>query len=161
MLKNLSAKSKALILMIVILLLMSLIKKPVCYFPEEEIEGRDPVEKDISLKEERLKEEGVTAQLHSGTSMVPYINPGEVCLCEKQEEYHVGDAISFYTYYDDELIFVVHRIYDILPSGKFLTLGDNNNKTIDPWILDKEQVFCRIMEKSLLESAMDNMFKGG
>lgn len=136
------------LLLIIGIVLVFLIKKPACYFPEEEITVKESTEEIIIETQQFLEENKVIEQFHTGMSMFPFIKPNQICLCETSEVYKINDVIVFYDYYD-KLYFISHRIIDKVPSG-FITKGDNNEKA-DSQIVSGEQIFCKIKEESLFE----------
>ena len=155
---NWAALSKAVLLLFILLFIMSIIKIPVCFYPTQQINATSPKEMDIAVKENQLREQSVVAQYHTGVSMYPFIKPGEVCLCEVQSDYKENDVVSFHTYINDNLYFIVHRIININPSGEIITQGDNN-KVTDPFTIKEDQIFCKIKERSILEAGIMNFME--
>ena len=134
------------------------IKSPDCYFPKEEIKTEEPTYESIDVVNEML-ETSYVAMPTVGLSMYPEILPESLCSCEKADDYVYDDIIAFHVVYEGQLYFVMHKIADIIPNGKFITRGTNNAK-IDPWIIPEEDVFCKVKEISLFEKMINNM-KGG
>jgi len=66
--------------------------------------------------------------LVEGTSMEPTLSTGDLVLVRKQDDYAVGDVISFRTPIGP----VIHRIIDGNSSDGFVSMGDNN-EIVDPW----------------------------
>ena len=78
----------------------------------------------------------------NGTSMTPTILPGEYVRCESfNTSLREGDIIA----YNEQSInyTVIHRISKVIEPGKFRTKGDNN-KFPDSYIVDKEEIICKI-----------------
>ena len=63
-----------------------------------------------------------------GTSMEPTLSTGDLVLVRKQDDYVVGDVISFRTPIGP----VIHRIIDGNARDGFVPMGDNNGAA-DPW----------------------------
>jgi len=137
------------IAVILIILALMILKVPMCYFPEEEIDVREPTKSDIRITERNLDEYGYVNKYLVGTSMYPALKPGQVCICKKTNNYQPKDIISYYIEDNNEVIFIMHRIMEILPSG-YITKGDNNIK-IDPFIVEEEQIFCEVEQVSYME----------
>ena len=144
-----------LILILGTLFVFSLVlKSPDCYFPEEKIEAKEPTQSSIRQVNEMLATSYVVMPT-SGTSMAPTILPGQICICEKQEEYVYGDIIAFHTEINNQLYFIMHRVVNILPDG-YLTKGENN-PYIDNFIVSESQIFCRVRKISLFEKMINNL----
>ena len=131
------------------------LKSPDCYFPEEKIEAKEPTQSSIREVNEMLETSYVVMPT-SGISMAPTILPGQMCICEKQEEYVYGDIIAFHTTeINNKLYFIMHRIVNILPD-EYLTKGDNN-PYIDNFIVSESQIFCSVRKISLFEKMIKNI----
>lgn len=63
-----------------------------------------------------------------GSSMEPTLSTGDLVLVRRQDEYQVGDVISFRTPIGP----VMHRIVDGNAADGYIPRGDNNDVT-DPW----------------------------
>lgn len=143
---------------IVILIMSLLIKSPVCFFPQTEVQVKGKTtEEDVTALQERLEESKYEYRYHTGMSMYPTIKHSQFCLCEKADRYGVGDILSFYAYINGELIFVSHRAIELLPDG-WITKGDSNLE-IDAWLVPPENVVCKIGEYNWLEKWL--IFHGG
>ena len=81
--------------------------------------------------------------------MFPTIQNHSWCRCSKQDEYVLGDIVSYYKNTGEGVTFICHRIVNET-SGGFITKGDNN-EIEDPWPVEKEEVFCKIDEVSIAE----------
>jgi len=67
-------------------------------------------------------------------SMEPRINPGDMVIVRKAEQYSVGDIIAFST----RGTIIVHRIHG-LEDNQVVTKGDANNY-VDPWKIDQSRI---------------------
>lgn len=77
-----------------------------------------------------------------GTSMVPTLKQDDYCFCQKKESYKEGDIIAYYINSNLNATYIIHRINEITPEG-IKTKGDNNPEP-DAWIVQPEQIFCKI-----------------
>jgi signal peptidase len=75
----------------------------------------------------------------SGNSMEPTLSDGAKVMCEAQEDYGVGDAVTFVK--GDHL--VSHRIIAELFDG-YVTKGDGNLLP-DLYLVEKENVLCKLV----------------
>lgn len=81
---------------------------------------------------------GYTSFINVGTSMLPSINPGDLILLKKSDNYKVNDIITF----QDENNVNTHRIIKVISDNKYQTKGDNNS-FIDGKIVLKKDVYGR------------------
>jgi len=72
-------------------------------------------------------------------SMEPEINPGDMVIVKKMEQYSVGDIIAFST----SGTIIVHRIYSF-ENSRVITKGDANNYA-DPWRIDQDKIIGKTM----------------
>jgi len=79
----------------------------------------------------------------NGTSMLPAIEDGSVCVCAKKKDYLVGDVVVFPFVKDNYIVGIVHRI-NSLENGTIITKGDNNQRTDLP--ISQEEIFCYVPE---------------
>lgn len=143
---------------IIVVILLCVIKKPVCQFSEQQVAIIEPTECDVIERQELFSGDVELPQLYLGMSMYPYIKDNQICLCETAEEYRIGDVVSFYTRYNGKIKFIAHRIVDIFHNGEIVTRGDNNEVT-DYNTISKEQIFCKIKEETLLQSIIRRLSK--
>lgn len=137
-------------IILIVIILLCLIKQPVCRFSEQQVTVTEPTECDIIERQNQFSGDIELPQLYLGMSMYPYIKDNQICLCEAVDEYKIGDVVSFYTHYNGKVKFIGHRIVDIFPNGEIVTKGDNNEVT-DYNTITKEQIFCKIKEETLLQ----------
>lgn len=83
---------------------------------------------------------GYTSFINTGSSMLPYINVGDLVIVKKEDSYKVNDVISFKT---NENFVNTHRIISI-KSGFYKTKGDSN-KFNDGEEIDKSKVFGKVV----------------
>jgi len=79
----------------------------------------------------------------TGNSMEPTISKDERCLCEKKENYKIGEIVMFIR---KDGLAVAHRIIK-KDDGKFITKGDNNKFSDYP--IEESQIICHIPEVPL------------
>lgn len=138
----------------IVVLIIATTQNPVCVFPETKPDLKEATISDIN-KNINLIETGPIWLHHTGSSMYPTIKDGQACLCDKQENYKLGDIISFYRLNGDTTVdFITHRIHEITPYG-YITKGDNNDK-IDYTTTPNDQVFCKIREESVWDRLRGN-----
>lgn len=83
---------------------------------------------------------GYTSFINTGSSMLPYINVGDLVIVKKEDSYKVNDVISFKT---NENFVNTHRVISI-KSGYYKTKGDSN-KFNDGEEIDKSRVFGKVV----------------
>lgn len=83
---------------------------------------------------------GYTSFINTGSSMLPYINVGDLVIVKKENSYKVNDVISFKT---NENFVNTHRVISI-KSGYYKTKGDSN-KFNDGEEIDKSKVFGKVV----------------
>ena len=79
-------------------------------------------------------------------SMEPNINPGSLVVVKNgtDQDIKAGDVITFQGKEDNNII-VTHRVKQVINGGKeFITKGDNNN-TVDPVAIERNQVIGKVM----------------
>jgi signal peptidase I len=77
----------------------------------------------------------------SGKSMTPTYITGQFVLTARDAPYTVGDVIVYLP--DGMRTYVVHRITEVEPDGRFVTQGDGN-KVADPWTVDPDSVIGKV-----------------
>jgi signal peptidase len=75
----------------------------------------------------------------TGSSMCPYLNPGDLILVKKTTEVHCNDVVVFR---HPSTGIIAHRIIAIIDQG-YYSKGDNN-PVRDPGILHKKQVIGKM-----------------
>ncbi len=127
------------------------VKAPLCY-PGKEIHYETFVTYEgevVNEIREELKKNPLYIMRVNGDSMEPNIYSDDECLCIPQKNYNIGDIIAFYVPVNGKIELIGHRIS--AKSGYFFkTKGDNNNFE-DNFQIEKEQIFCKIPEKNLLD----------
>ena len=83
---------------------------------------------------------GYTSFINTGSSMLPYINVGDLVIVKKEDSYNIDDVISFKT---NENFVNTHRVISI-KSGYYKTKGDSN-KFNDGEEIDKSRVFGKVV----------------
>ncbi len=81
-----------------------------------------------------------TSFVNTGTSMLPYINVGDLVIVKKEDNYKVGDVISFIT---NENFVNTHRVISI-KSNFYKTKGDNN-KFNDGEEIAKSKIYGKVV----------------
>jgi len=145
-------KWEYLILVILILGIISLnVKAPLCYPGKEKTDITFVTYEGEIVDEikEDLRKNPLYIMNVNGESMKPSINHNDECLCVPQKDYYVGDIIAFFIPINGKVELIGHRI-TAKSNDIFKTRGDNN-KYEDSFELEKEQIFCKIPEKNLLE----------
>lgn len=79
---------------------------------------------------------GYTSFINVGTSMLPSINPGDLILLKKTDNYKVNDIITF----QDENNVNTHRIIKVISNNEYQTKGDNNS-FVDGKIVLKKDIY--------------------
>ena len=90
-----------------------------------------------------LKESNISFIYVNGTSMLPTIKNGSVCVCAKKKSYAIGDIVIFPFVRNNHVIGIVHRINNTNDEFVF-TKGDNNKKIDAP--VPKEEIICYVPE---------------
>ena len=152
----------SILVLIIVITLFFRIEIPMCYNTAEPkppetfvLYAREVVEE---VKQEIEKNPFYYLRI-SGNSMQPAIKSGDTCVCIPRINYNEGDIISFYIPVDNQVELIAHRIKG-KDNNKFITKGDNNNIQ-DSWVLDEEQIFCKIPEKNLFEKFKFAMVDSG
>jgi signal peptidase I len=70
-----------------------------------------------------------------GNSMEPAFNDGDLVITREHSSYHAGEVIAFRVPDDapGAGLRVIHRIVARTASGAYITKGDNNRGSLDPW----------------------------
>lgn len=77
-----------------------------------------------------------TSFINVGMSMIPSINPGDLILLKKTDNYKVNDIITF----QDENNVNTHRIIKVISVNEYQTKGDNNS-FVDGKIVLKKDIY--------------------
>lgn len=77
-----------------------------------------------------------TSFINVGMSMIPSINPGDLILLKKTDNYKVNDIITF----QDENNVNTHRIIKVISDNEYQTKGDNNS-FVDGKIVLKKDIY--------------------
>jgi signal peptidase I len=80
----------------------------------------------------------LTSYTNISYSMEPVIPLGAVVVLKKEPNYQIGDIISYYSKFNNEIIIVTHRIFNIA-GNVYITKGDAN------YFPDKELVRPRLI----------------
>lgn len=122
---------------VIILILYLISPVPYCVLGD----GEDLQNSETKSASELLNlKDGEEILLHVlGNSMYPIIRNDSRCLCEKSENYEIGDIVVFFTGED----VIGHRIIGII-GEEILTKGDYNNFVDNS--IEEEQVVCKIPE---------------
>lgn len=155
---NKNTKKYGLLIIGTLLAFLLIIQYPDCYFPKEAIQTTEPTKASIPKVKEIVAIGPVMTPVQ-GFSMYPTVKQSQICTCEKEEDYIINDIVTYYHTENGAVTFIMHRIIDILPNQGFVTKGDNNNK-VDPWVVNKDEIFCKVHKISLLESIFKNWFGG-
>lgn len=81
-----------------------------------------------------------------GDSMRPTSPPNSLLVCVEQDEYEVGDFVSYTTSYSKNGI--SHRIVqkvEVKGRSDWFQLKGDNNPRVDPWWVAESQVNCRYL----------------
>lgn len=87
----------------------------------------------------------------TSSSMEPTLEKGERILCIQQDQYNVGDIITYSsegTPHQASHDRITHRIIHETPKG-YVTQGDNNDNA-DDYIVDTDQVICKVTASTTL-----------
>ena len=141
-----------LVLVLVVTLLFS-IKIPLCYNLHEDKPSPETFILYDSQVVAQVKEQIERSPFHyvrvNGQSMYHSIKHSDMCVCLPQNNYKKGDMVSFYIPVNDQVELIIHRIIKE-ENNHFLTKGDANNIE-DSWLLDQDQIFCKVPEKNLFD----------
>ena len=73
-------------------------------------------------------------------SMEPTINTGDFIVTLKRNDYEVGEVVMFF----EGGVYTTHRIVEETEDG-FRTMGDNNEGSVDPWIVHEEDIVGEVV----------------
>lgn len=147
--------------LVILVVLLFRIDIPLCYNTSEYSEDAFILydAKIVNVINEQIKKNPFYHIAIIGNSMSPSIKNGDTCVCVPQEDYSKGDIVSFYVPEGNQVELIAHRIIKN-NNNQFTTRGDNNDLA-DNWIINEDQIFCKIPEKNLFNKFKFAIESGG
>lgn len=79
----------------------------------------------------------------SSNSMLPIFKKGDFILIKKQQEYSVGDIITYEMEEDNKKYYITHRIIEKY-GNEYITKGDANNRA-DPQRVNQNKIKGKVL----------------